>query len=116
MFNFSIEGGMLDRYATFKDALRSSVYGCGRQFGHIAADLDLSPSRLSRMLADNPDDKLNFPIDLLERIIVATGDESPVLWLVERFLVDKDIAQQQAIAHLSQLLPKIDSLLKAATK
>ena len=107
------EGGLTERYPEFRDLVRASVYGCGRPLKAVAADLDYSPSRLSRMLADNPDDPINFPLDRLPDLLQATGDLSPIYWLIERFLEDEESRKRRAIAELQQLLPKLGTLLRS---
>ncbi|MCP1675476.1 hypothetical protein J2T57_002626 [Natronocella acetinitrilica] len=108
----SFEGGLLDQFPQYRDVVRAAVYGCGRQFKAIAADLDMSPSLLSRMLADNPDDNRNFPLDRLPELIGATQDRRPVYWLVERFLEDPKRRKRQAADTLCELLPRIEQALK----
>jgi len=54
----------------------------------IAADLDLSPSHLTRKLAQSPDDSCRFTLDDLERFIATTGDTRPILYLVEKYMSD----------------------------
>src|SRR5690606_40475456 len=94
------EPGLTERFPEFMDCVKASVYGCRRQFKVIAADLDMSSSKLSRMFADNPDDKLNFPLKLLPDLMKATGDVTPIYWLVETFLEGSDAKQQRAVAEL----------------
>lgn len=106
------EGGLLDQFPQFKDCVRASVYGCGRSFKGVAADLDYSPSLLSRMLADNPNDPRNFPVDRLPDLVAATGDKRPVLWLVEKFLEDAEARRKQALDSLASMLPQISAALK----
>ncbi|MDN5939068.1 MAG: hypothetical protein L0H83_10455, partial [Salinisphaera sp.] len=96
----------------FNDCVRASVYGCGRAFKAVAADLDYSPSLLSRMLADNPDDPRNFPVDRLPDLIAVTADKRPVLWRVEKFLEDAEARRKQALDSLASMLPQINAALK----
>ena len=108
----SFEGGLLDQFPEFNACVRASVYGCGRQFKAIAADLDYSPSLLSRMLADNPDDPRNFPVDRLPDLVEATGDKRPVLWLVEYFLEDAESRRKQALDQLASMMPQLQQALR----
>jgi len=109
------EGGLIDQFPAFRDVLSTSVYGCGRPFKHIAADLDMTPSKLSRMLADNPNDNIHPPADRLDEIIEATGDVKPIYWLIERFLEDQDLKRKRALDQVVTLLPQLESLIKAAS-
>lgn len=110
------EGGLLDQYGSFSDVLSASVYGCGRPFKHVAADLDMTASKLSRMLANNPNDNIHPPGDRIDDIISATGDLRPVYWLIERFIEDADIKRKRALDQVSKMLPQLESLLKAASQ
>lgn len=110
----SFEGGLTEQFPEFRDVVRTSVYGCGRQFKAVAADLDVSPSLLSRMLADNPDDPRNFPLDRLPDLVIATGDKRPLFWLVEKFLEDPDRRRRQAMNQIADMLPRLESLMRAA--
>jgi hypothetical protein len=112
--NLTLESSLVRQFPTFADVVRASVYGCGRQLKAIAADLDMSPSELSRKLADNPNDKVYFPYEKLPALIAATGDKRPVLWLAETFLDDPAAKRQSAVDQLAKLLPEIASLVKEA--
>lgn len=60
----------------------------------IAADMDLSPSALSRKLSQGVNDNARFTLDDLERYIRVTGDTEPILWLVDKYFKNSDrIAQ-----------------------
>ena len=108
------EPGLLEQFPTFRDLLRGAVYGCGRPFKHVAAELDMTASRLSRMLAENPDDPIHFPAEKLPELIEYTGDRRPVYWMVERFLEDADTKRKNAVDQMVTLLPQIESLLRTA--
>lgn len=107
-------GGLTEQFPEFKDAIKASVYSCGRPFKSIAADLDMSVSELSRKLADNPNDPINFPLKSLPELIRSTGDKRPIYWLIESFLEDKSVKRQRAMDELTGMLPQIAQLLKAA--
>ncbi|MCU7917092.1 MAG: hypothetical protein KZQ95_01885 [Candidatus Thiodiazotropha sp. (ex Epidulcina cf. delphinae)] len=112
----TFKGGLLERYPEFCDVLRAAAYGCGRPFKHIAADLDMTASKLSRMLADNPNDPINFPADRVPDFIESTNDTRPALWLAEKFLVDSETVQRQAVAQLAAILPQVEALLRAVDR
>ncbi len=105
----NFEAGLTDQFPEFRDVVKASVYSCGRALKSVAADLDMTSSELSRKLADNPNDTVHFPVHLL------TGDKRPVYWLVEAFLEDEDTKRSRAVAQISDMLPQLQALLKAAT-
>lgn len=112
--SLTLETSLIQQYPTFRDVVNASVYGCGRQLKAIAGDLDMSPSELSRKLADNPKDLVHFPYEKIPALIEATGDKRPVLWLVEMFLDDPVAKKQSAIDSLARMLPEIAALVKEA--
>ncbi len=101
----------------FKEVVQRAVYGCPRLRKEIAADLGMTESGLSRRLADNPDDNLHFPVELLPELICATGDLSPIFWLCNSFLAGDDENEKGMLAKkLDRLLPDLErfvAILKA---
>lgn len=106
--------GLNEQFPSFMDCVRASVYGCGRQFKGVAADLDMSVSELSRKLADNPADNVNFPLHQLPTLVAATGDPRPILWLVGKYLNDPDAERKRALRELGTLLPLVRGLVEKA--
>lgn len=108
------EPGLTERHASLLECVKASVYGSSKAFKAIASEMDLSQSDLSRKLAGNPDDPRRFTVEDLERVIAATGDTRPVLWLIERFLQDPEAKRARAAAELARLLPELIALSRAA--
>lgn len=111
----NFESGLTDQFPQFRDAVKAAVYGCGRPFKAVAADLDMTSSELSRKLGDNQHDPVHFPLHMLPDLIRATGDKRPVYWLIETFLEDQDTKRHRAVAQLADMLPQLQALVKAAT-
>jgi hypothetical protein len=110
----NFESGLTEQFPAFRDMVKAAVYGCGRPFKVVAADMDMTSSELSRKLGDNPNDPVHFPLHLLPELIKATGDKRPIYWLVESFLEDEDIRRSRAMAQIGDLLPQLQALLKVA--
>lgn len=110
-FELDFEGGLTTRFPSFRECVSASVSGCGRQLKAIAADLDMSPSELSRKLSDQ---EIHFPAHRLPDLIAATGDLTPVYWLVEKFCEDADAKKRKSLDKLSRLLPEIERLVREA--
>jgi hypothetical protein len=108
-FQLDFEGGLIDRYPEFQDCVRGSVYGCGRQFKAVAADMDMSASQLSQKLADNTDN--HFPLERLPDLLDATRNLDPIFWLVEKYCDDPDTKSRRAKAELAAILPRLQKLL-----
>jgi hypothetical protein len=106
--------GLTEQFPDFLDCIKASVYGCGRPFKSIAADVEMSPSELSRKLANNANDPVHFPAKELPALIAATKDLMPVYWLVEKFCENSDAKQRRAIEALAQLSRDLPRMLKSA--
>lgn len=106
------EAGLTARFPEFGDCLHAAVHGCGRQFKAVAADMDMSSSDLSRRLADNPNDPVHFAARRLPELIAATGDLSPIYWLIEQFCDAPEDKRRRAVAELSALLPRLQRLIE----
>jgi hypothetical protein len=68
------------------------------------------------MLNENEDDPRHMPIDLLPRIIEATGDLRPIHWLNARFIPDEPARQRALTARLETLIPEVANALAALKK
>lgn len=104
--------GLVEQFPEWGDMIRESVYGCGKPFKVIAADMDMSSSELSRRLSVSDD----LPLHALDlpRLIQATGDKRPVYWLIEYLLEDPESKRKRAIDELSRMLPAIQQALEAS--
>lgn len=101
----NFEAGIAECYPTCREYVAARVHQQGRAQKSIAADMDLSPSMLTRKLAQSPNDSTRFTLDDLENYIVTTQDTKPVLYLVEKYLTSssKDEIKRQ-IAELQKRL------------
>jgi len=91
------DAGLVESSPTLKELVAARVHQQGRPQKAVAADLDLSPSDLSRKLAGGDGDThRNFDINLLVRFIEETGDKTPIDWLVEKFYHADELEQLRA--------------------
>jgi hypothetical protein len=103
----NFEAGLIESYGTCREYVAARVHQVGRPQKAIAADMDYSPSDLSRKLAQNPDDSRRFTLDDLEKYIDVTGDKAPVLYLAEKYLSKPDEAElKRQIAALEAKLKR----------
>lgn len=101
----NFDAGLADCYATCREFVAARIHQQGRPQKAIAADMDYSPSDLSRKLAQNPDDSRRFTLDDLEKFMEVTGDTKPVLYLVEKYLAANDVdTLQKRIDELNALM------------
>ncbi len=110
-----LQPGLTQQYRTLRECVAAAVYQHRGGIGGVAAAIDQSPSELGRRLnhADG-DPQRNLDIDDLARIVEATGDHRPVLWLVEKFLPSDEQKRRAAVDQLAALMPQIASLLADA--
>lgn len=109
----NFEPSLPDRFASLRDFIAHRVQVQGKPAKTIAADMDLSPSTLSRKLAPQDGDTQRLSCDDLERFITATGDTSPIAYLAAKFLQGDDARKARAIARVEQLAMELDRTLRA---
>lgn len=106
----NFEAGLVDSYPSCREYVAARIHHQGRPQKTIAADMDYSPSHLSRKLAQNPDDSMRFTLDDLEKFMDVTGDTRPVLYLVEKYLA------KVSTKELEQQIQQLQRKLAAAGK
>lgn len=105
----NFEAGLSECYASCREYVAARIHQQGRSQKAIAADMDYSPSDLSRKLSQSPDDSRRFTLDDLEKFIEVTGDTQPVLYLVEKYLARQDVdTLQRRIEELSAMLERAE--------
>lgn len=109
----NFEPGLVDRYGSLRECIATGVYQKGLK--RVAIDLDQAPSNLSVQLSE--DSSRHFSVDSLERYIEKTGDKTPILYLVERFLAtdieNKGAKQIEAMkAKLAELMQQLDGVVQ----
>lgn len=97
----SFEPRLVDMYPTLQTFMAHRVQVQNKPAKTIAADMDLSPSVLSRKLSPGDGDTQRFNVDDLEAYIQATGDTACIGYLAAKYL-DNDTAR------LSRLLAKAE--------
>lgn len=97
-------------HPTLKACIAAGIYQRG--VVAIAGKLDASPSHLSESLSGN--DRRKFDVDDLEAYIAATGDTTPIQYLVAKFLRDPSVIQQEALNRIAALAETLPALMAAA--
>lgn len=108
----NFEPGLAERHKSLKACIRERIYANNRPLKAIAADMDTSPSELTRKLGENPNDPRNLSCDDLEAYLQASNDHTPIYYLIEKYAVSTEAKQAYAAAELSKLLPSILALAK----
>jgi hypothetical protein len=107
--------GLSERHESLLACVRERAYSSRNPLKTIAADMDMSQSDLSRKLSGNPDDPRRLSVDDLERFVEATGDTTPILYLVEKYLADAEAKQRAAYQQLAKQLPDLLALIRTVS-
>lgn len=104
----NFDAGLIESYASCREFIAARVHQLGRAQKSIAADMDYSPSDLSRKLAQSPDDSRRFTLDDLEKYLAVTADKKPLFYLIEKYLTtsDEDELKKEIAALQAQLAKK----------
>lgn len=115
-FELDFVGGLADRHRTLLECIDDCVSRSQHQKKVIAADLDLSPSALSRRLTSQPKgtSEPRFSVELLEEYIEKYEDMTPIYYLVEKFCQKPEDKKRQAISQLAHMMPMLEKLIKDA--
>ena len=80
----------------------------------IAADMDMSPSTLTRKLNPHDGDTQRFNLDDLEAYIQSTGDvDSVIEYLAAKYKDSDDRRKARTIAKVESMLPELVALIGA---
>lgn len=101
----SFEPGLHERFNSLRAYLAYRVTVQAKPAKVIAADMDLSPSTLSRKLNPGEADTQRFNVDDLEGYLAASGDAPAVIeYLASKYMAGGDAARKaRTIARLEQL-------------
>lgn len=108
----NIEPGLAERHKSLKDCVRERAYGRPESLKDLAEVMGMTDSDLSRKLGGNPGDPRNFTTDNLEAYLEATGDHSPIFYLIEKYAVSIEAKQSFAAAEFARLLPRMLALAR----
>lgn len=105
-----LDESLVPAHRSLRDCVAAGVYRRGLK--GVAMDLDLSPGNLSVALSDDPHRK--FSVDDLERYMQATGDKTPIHYLIAKYMGDEGAARDQALGQVAELLQNLPGMLAAA--
>lgn len=103
-----LDASLAERFRNVRECIASGVYQRGLK--RIAADLDIAPGNLSSALSG---DGRCLSVDNMEKYIAETGDTSPVLYLVAKYIGfdEAQLAAARAV-RIEALLTEANSLLR----
>ena len=114
----SFEPSLPERFKSLRAYVGFRVQEQRLHAATLAADMDLSPSTLSRKLNQPEGDTQRFNCDDLEAYIAATRDISVIEYLVSKYMDTPEARKVRAIARVetlaAQLQQAMTSLKEAA--
>ena len=97
----------VEAYDSLVDYVQALTHQARRPQKAIAADMDLSPSHLSRKLAQSPNDSMALTCDNLEKWIqVNKGDLRPAYYLIQKY--SKARSKEQIEAEIEALKSELE--------
>jgi hypothetical protein len=110
----NFQPGLTAQYRSLREVSAAAVYGSRKGVAGVAADLDLSPTDLTKRLNLDSAEPRPLRAEDVEGIVSSTGDLRPIYWMVEKFCRDADAQQRQAVAQIAALLPALEELVRQA--
>jgi hypothetical protein len=106
------EPGVADRYPSLRECVATCIYRKG--LTKVAATLDQAPSNLSVQIS--ADTARHFSVESLEKFLHEYDDYTPIYYLIEKFLGDKqsdeDEDDDELKRQIEDLLAKVSSRKK----
>lgn len=110
----NFEPALPDRFPTLRAYIAHRSAVVPKSMKVVAADMDLSPSTLSRKLNPAEGDTQRFNLDDLEAWLHSTGDAAAVVEYLAAKYMDSDTSRQQRlVANAEQLLAELAKVLPA---
>lgn len=109
----SFEPSLPEKYPTLRDFIAYRVQVQHKPAKSIAADMDMSPSMLSRKLVPSDGDTQRFNVDDLERYIRETHDTTPIEYLASKYLQSDESRKARALARVENLATELSNALAA---
>lgn len=110
----NFEPTVVDRWPTLREFMAHRLAVGKKPAKVVAADMDLSPSALSRKLNPADGDTQRLNVDDLERLLESTGDAAAVIeYLAAKFLDTPEARKQRLIARVESMLPDLAATLAA---
>jgi hypothetical protein len=108
----NFEPALAERFPTLRDYLGHRVMVHAKPAKTIAADMDMSPSTLSRKLHPADGDTQRFNLDDLEAYLAATGDAAAVIeYLAAKYMDTDDQRRARVLSRVEGLLPELAAML-----
>jgi hypothetical protein len=112
----NFEPALPDRFATLRKYINHRVHINQKSAKTIAADMDISPSLLSRKLTagDSPEDKdtQRFNCDDLEAYLQSSGDAPAIIeYLAAKYMDTPEARKARTLARVESMLPELMAMV-----
>ena len=109
---FSFEASLPDRFPTLRAYVAHRTPLLNKSAKVIAADMDISPSLLSRKLNPSEGDTQRFNLDDLESYLAATGDAAAVIeYLAAKYMDTEAARKARALSRVERLAEELSSAM-----
>lgn len=110
---FSFEPSLPERFPSLRAYIAHRTPLLAKSAKSIAADMDMSPSTLSRKLNPSDGDTQRFNLDDLEEYIASTGEAPAVIeYLVAKFMDSDESRKARALTKVEKLSAELASALQ----
>ena len=111
-FTLNFEPTIAERWPTLRAYIAHRAMLQAKSLKVIAADMDMSPSMLSRKLNPGESDTQRLNTDDLEGYIQSTGDvQSVIEYLAAKYADNDDARKARTLAKVESMLPELAALL-----
>ena len=108
----NFEPSLPDRFPTLRAYIAHRTPLLNKSAKVIAADMDMSPSTLSRKLNPSDGDTQRFNLDDLEAFLESTGEASAVIeYLASKFMDNDDARRARALSKVESLSQELTAVL-----
>lgn len=108
----NFEPSLPERWSSLRGYLAHRAQLQQKPLKVIAADMDISPSTLTRKLNPAEGDTQRFNLDDLEGYIQSTGDVHSVIeYLAAKYADNDDARKARTLAKVESMLPELAALL-----
>ena len=106
------EPSIPERWPSLREYVRHRIEANPKPAKTIAAEMDISPSLLSRKLSPGDGDTQRLNTEDLERYMAVTGDTAPIEYLAAKFMQGNDARKAHALARVEEMIPELERTLR----
>lgn len=107
----NFEPALPERFSTLREYIAHRVQVQAKPAKTLAADMDMSPSTLSRKLSPGENDTQRFNVDDLEAYMRESKDFSAIEYLAAKYLHSDEHRQARTIARIEALATEFNRAL-----